>query len=208
MSTLALLKWMDSKGCQFKFQLVRKVSSKWRNLGRRFGREENELDSIEHDCPKSEHSWCKVMDDWLNACGTAEYPATWRGLLTALEDIECHSVARELERVLSSVTPPPSPQPLPPLPTPPASPPQDTTPQDSLLSTHPVASPSSMTTLPPTQDTAIPAHSASFGARVTSFLEKFSVSSFVGTESFLMPIEDQENVIPIPDFIETIGQQL
>ena len=262
MSTLTLLKWADSKGCEFKFYLFRKVSMRWKFFGRLFGLEENELDSIEEECfMKSESCWFKVMSRWQNEGGTAEYPATWRGLLTALEDIQCHSVARELERVLSSVILPPPPPPLPPLPTSPPqlsprpSPPQDTTPppQDIdgnsvtrellsvlssvtfppppppplsslstppppppspqhtkphiLLSTHPVASPSHITTPPQTQDTPISAYSVSFvGAQVTRLL-KFSVSLFIGTELSLPPTEDDENVFACPDFIESIGQQ-
>ena len=112
MSTLILLKWKDSKGHTFKFQLVYKVGSRWRDFGQRFGQEKNQLNSIKEECSKCERCWCKVMNWWLRAGGTAEYPATWRGLLTVLEDIECESVARELERVLSSVTPPPPPPPF------------------------------------------------------------------------------------------------
>jgi hypothetical protein len=57
------------------------------------------------------------MKEWLKKGGTAEYPATWRGLLTVLVDLEYIKEARELQEVLALVTPPPpppSPQMLPP----------------------------------------------------------------------------------------------
>ena len=46
------------------------------------------------------------MGEWLEEGGTSEYPATWEGLVTALEDVEYETVARELERVLVSVVRP------------------------------------------------------------------------------------------------------
>lgn len=108
LSTLTLLKWDSSSGCQHRFRLVNKVSSKWRRFGYRFGREENEIEALEDQCRgKASQCWCKVMGQWLEDGGTDDYPATWRGVVTLLEDVEFYEVARKLEMVLALVTPPP-----------------------------------------------------------------------------------------------------
>ena len=70
------------------------------------------MENLREECfGKANHCWCKVMNQWLENDGTPEYPATWRGVLTVLVDFE---VARELQRVLASVTPPSLPPPPPP----------------------------------------------------------------------------------------------
>ena len=112
LSTLTLLKWTDANGHQHNFRLINITSSRWREFGYRFRREENELENLREECfGKANRCWCKVMNQWLENGGTPEYPATWRGVLTVLVDLEYSEVARELQRALASVTPPPSPPP-------------------------------------------------------------------------------------------------
>ena len=65
------------------------------------------MEAFKFECVgDSQRCWCKVMGEWLEEGGTSEYPATWEGLVTALEDVEYETVARELERVLVSVVRP------------------------------------------------------------------------------------------------------
>ena len=110
LSTLILLKWTDANGHQLNFRLINIISSRWREFGYLFGREENELENLREECfGKANRCWCKVMNQWLENDGTPEYPATWRGVLTVLVDLQYSEVARELQRVLASVTPPPPP---------------------------------------------------------------------------------------------------
>ena len=100
MRTLTLLKWEDKHGCQKKFRLITKVSSRWPDFGRLFGREEDELEGLRvYD---AKQCWCKVVCQWLDDGGTVEYPATWGGFILALEDVELWEIARELEMVLGS----------------------------------------------------------------------------------------------------------
>ena len=51
---------------------------------------------------KVRRCWCTVMSKWLDNDGTGEYPATWGGVVSVLEDVELWEVARELEQVLRS----------------------------------------------------------------------------------------------------------
>ena len=112
--TLCLIKWRDGKGRQHKFRLVSKTSSKWREFGRLFGQEEDELEAVEVECRgKSSSCWWKVISKWRENGGTPAYPASWEGLITALEDVEYSEVARQLVRALDLAIPPPKPLPLP-----------------------------------------------------------------------------------------------
>ena len=122
--TLTLLKWEDKHGCQKRFRLITKVSSRWTDFGRLFGQEEDELEGLgvqyHH---KAKQCWCKVVSQWLDNGGTAEYPATWGGFISVLEDVELWEVARELEMVLrSAIVHPPAEPPAELLPEPSAQP--------------------------------------------------------------------------------------
>ena len=64
----------------------------------------NELDSWEHQLQSSSSCWNKVIDHWLAGGGTAEYPATWEGLYTLLEDAECSQAAKDMEAAVKAAT--------------------------------------------------------------------------------------------------------
>ena len=102
LETLTLLKWKDAEGNIHRFYLINKAAAKWRDFGIRFG-QENELEGWEDDFRgKVRRCWCTVMSKWLDNDGTGEYPATWGGVVSVLEDVKLWKVARELERVLKS----------------------------------------------------------------------------------------------------------
>lgn len=44
--------------------------------------------------------WVEVMEHWLTEGGTHDYPATWEGLYTLLNDSERSVVARDLKRAV------------------------------------------------------------------------------------------------------------
>ena len=164
LSTLTLLKWTNAKGHQLNFRLINVTSSKWREFGYLFGREENELENLREECfGKANRCWCKVMNQWLENDGTPEYPATWRGVLTVLVDLEYSEVARELQRVLASVTPPPPP-PLRPMAQPAVAPPLE-------LAVIPLPEPLMTSRPEPTREsfrTRVSRHISSFCSRITT----------------------------------------
>ena len=117
LETLTLLKWKDAQGNVHRFYLINKTAAEWRNFGIRFG-QKDELKGWEDEFHRNaKRCWREVMSRWLDNAGTGEYPATWGGVLSVLEDVELWEVARELERVLGSqiVHPPvqPSDTPIP-----------------------------------------------------------------------------------------------
>lgn len=65
-----------------------------------FSRKEHES-AIDTACLKvASECWCRVITDWLDNDGTANYPASWQGLFTLLRDIGKYGVAKELESAL------------------------------------------------------------------------------------------------------------
>ena len=51
----------------------------------------------------------RVTQHWLE--GASEYPATWDGFYSLLEDAECAEIAKELRKAVSLAVPPPAPPP-------------------------------------------------------------------------------------------------
>lgn len=113
LETLTLLKWRQEEGKVQKFELMKLVSARWKTFGMRVGQALNILDGWETQYLKDFRvCWCKVMQQWLDDDGTLEYPATWRGVIVVLEDVDFREVAQQLEIVLPLVTPPSPPQPV------------------------------------------------------------------------------------------------
>ena len=105
--TLTLLKWVDDQGRQQNFCLDSKVSSKWKEIGGQFEREESELEGWSYKFQGIiKRCWFQVMNQWLENDGTKKYKATWGGVLKVLEYVEYNDVARDLKRVLASLLPP------------------------------------------------------------------------------------------------------
>lgn len=77
--------------------MVNEVSANWHDFGLLLGVGLNQLDAWElqyrGDASKC---WNKVMDRWLASGGTRDYPATWEGLYTLLNDTGFVKVAKEL----------------------------------------------------------------------------------------------------------------
>ncbi len=102
LKTLALIKWRDREGCEQTFRLVDKVSSKWRDLGKRLSIEPNILDGWEKEHQKDANScWDKVMGDLIASGGTEEYPSTWEGVYQLLKDIKRGGIARDLKKAVT-----------------------------------------------------------------------------------------------------------
>lgn len=81
------------------FRLSEKVGSKWREFGRELGMYEDVLTSWEIEKRgDTKACWEKVMSHWLQAGG--EYPITWDGVCTLLENLNCSEVAKELKKAL------------------------------------------------------------------------------------------------------------
>lgn len=112
MATLTMLKWEDKNGGKQKFELIKLVSSKWKDFGIRLQQTMNDLEGWEVQYMRDfKLCWCKVMQEWLNM-GTSDYPATWKGVIVMLEDISFAEVARKLENALAMTSPPPAPPPV------------------------------------------------------------------------------------------------
>ena len=84
------------------FSLVYKVSTKWQEFGSRLGQAPNLLKGWH----KKHHGnaiqiWKEVMEHWLCSGGTQDYPATWEGLYSLLDDLRLSTVTAELRLAVS-----------------------------------------------------------------------------------------------------------
>ena len=53
----------------------------------------------------------RITKHWLDGGGASEYPVTWDGLYSLLEDAECAEIAKQLRKAVSLAVPPPAPPP-------------------------------------------------------------------------------------------------
>ena len=96
--TLHLIKWKDEKGCIQTFRLVDRVSASWRSkFGMILKLTTNQLNVWEDQYRGDANMcWARVMEQWLNGSSEADYPVTWKGLYSMLDDAEFSQIAQEL----------------------------------------------------------------------------------------------------------------
>jgi hypothetical protein len=101
MKSLGLLKWLDEQDDIQRFRLGRRVCEEWEQFGMLLGCTRGQLESWRAQCDGDAYQcWISVMEYWL-AGGSVEekdYPTTWEGLYTLLEDCEYGDVTEELKR--------------------------------------------------------------------------------------------------------------
>ena len=104
LKSLKLLKYKDDEGVDQSFCLEQKVSARWQDFGILLGLESNQLEIWRHEC-KVNKCWIKVMDHWLKQSNSrSDYPPTWDGLYTLLDDVELSGVADKLKEVVSKIS--------------------------------------------------------------------------------------------------------
>lgn len=103
--TLHLIKWKDDRGRSHTFRLVDRVSASWRNFGAILGLGTNQLDRWEDQYRgDSNMCWARVMEEWLNGNSEGDYPVTWEGMYSLLDDAEFSVVTEELRKAVDRVS--------------------------------------------------------------------------------------------------------
>ena len=98
---LALIKWKDPEGQTHRFDLASKVSSKWRDFGRRVDLDEGVMDGWQRELQGDTNQlWERVMDTWLKGQGQEEYECNWEGLFEMLEDVKMLGIVSDLKHAL------------------------------------------------------------------------------------------------------------
>ena len=91
-----------------RYKLWEKIVSKWYKIGRALGIANDLLESIRVDGSDTESKLISVLAKWFDNAGNLphsdEYPLTWRGLKTLLEDIENGEVAKEFFEFLRNMS--------------------------------------------------------------------------------------------------------
>ena len=102
LKALNLLKWKDEQGQEQTFRLVNRVSTDWKIFGRLLQLTEKQLDGFDEQYLRNTTTcWNRVMEHWLAGGGRPDYPPTWEGLYTLLEDMELKEIAEELKKALA-----------------------------------------------------------------------------------------------------------
>ncbi len=99
MKKLIILKWTDKSGQPKTLRLRDEMSPKWREAG-----ELLDLTAANLECISAKHHGdvreClrDVLRDWVQS--DSDYPATWGGLLSLLDDLQLHACAKSLQAAL------------------------------------------------------------------------------------------------------------
>ena len=100
MKKLIILKWTDKSGQQKTLRLRDEMSPKWHDAG-----ELLDLTAANLECISAKHRGdvreClrDVLRDWVRS-DSSDYPATWGGLLSLLDDLQLHACAKSLQAAL------------------------------------------------------------------------------------------------------------
>ena len=99
---------MKNKSTGERYKLWEKIVSKWPDIGNRLGIANDLLESIQVEPGRAESKLRSVLAMWFDNAGylphSDEYPLTWRGLKTLLEDIEKEEVAKEFFEFLRNMS--------------------------------------------------------------------------------------------------------
>ncbi len=100
MKKLNILKWTDKSGQPKTLRLRDEMSPKWHDAG-----ELLDLTTANLECISAKHRGdvreClrDVLRDWVRS-DSSDYPATWGGLLSLLDDLQLHACAKSLQAAL------------------------------------------------------------------------------------------------------------
>jgi hypothetical protein len=98
---LQLIKWRDERGEIQRFNLMERLSLKWRDIGTLIGLSFQQLECLAREHRDKHTDCCRaVLGNWLED-PPEEYPITWRGLVELLQDCELGQVVSELMNALS-----------------------------------------------------------------------------------------------------------
>ena len=101
MKHLYLIQW-ESEGAEQDYRLVNRVSSKWKQFGRRINLEEDLMTTWDRQVRgSSEECWDMVMQRWLKG-ERHNYPLTWEGLFKLLKDVAFQGVVPDLKHAVES----------------------------------------------------------------------------------------------------------
>ena len=102
---LAKIRWKKG-GKEKTFELGKRISTKWRDIGVMLDIEGNTLDGWDTECRGNcGLCWEKVMRVWLDGKGADEYPVKWDGVYEILRELDCSQIAIELKEAVDGWRP-------------------------------------------------------------------------------------------------------
>lgn len=90
-----------------RYRLWEKIVAEWYNIGTKLGIENSLLEAIKVEPGNAESKLRNVLGKWFDNAGNLphsdEYPLSWKGLKTLLEDIDKEEVAKEFFEFLRNI---------------------------------------------------------------------------------------------------------
>lgn len=89
-----------------KFKLISKISGKWRDFGEMLGMEDGDLNNISKEEHDIDEKFGRVFEEWKNNADlphSQEYPCTWKGFRSLLEDVGLSQVSNDYFVFLETV---------------------------------------------------------------------------------------------------------
>ena len=90
------------------FELSKRICSRWQKIGLVLGIEHDKMRYLAADKSReTEEKYKKILDIWLDEASSLpnsdDYPLSWQGLKTLLEDIDESAVAKQLFAFLDAI---------------------------------------------------------------------------------------------------------
>ena len=90
-----------------RFKLSETLSSRWQKIGIVLGIENNRIRDIDNEYRQTEEKYREILSIWLNEASNLpnsdDYPLSWEGLKTLLEDISMCEVAKQYFSFLDAI---------------------------------------------------------------------------------------------------------
>ncbi len=100
MKKLIILKWTDTGGQPKTLRLIDEMISHWRKAGELLDLTAANLECISEKHRRDVRECLRdILRDWVQS-DSSDYPATWGGLLSLLDDLELHTCAKSLQAAL------------------------------------------------------------------------------------------------------------
>ena len=89
------------RGKLHEISVIDKIQNRWREAGiYLLNADHTYLSRVSEENRDDYHRCKQILAEWIKRKGTREYPSTWDGLRTLLEDLDYEEVAGELQEPL------------------------------------------------------------------------------------------------------------
>ena len=100
------MKWKDENGVEKKLRIYSEIAHKWKQIARLIGLKPGQISAIEQDHRETASCVAAVFQRWFEYAGqlpnARDYPKSWQGLISLLDDVQLDEVVKVLKKALAS----------------------------------------------------------------------------------------------------------